>query len=110
MFAEQKVRRRARASPRGGVWRKPNSKLRGDVKEPDLRCGTSGTNWYVTAKSSIGAWDVFFKSGVYVGKVSCLTPGGLHVVQESTYGEAIWHNRHAEVSRGHGSVESGRAI
>lgn len=56
------------------------------------------------------AWGVPYKSGVYAGKVSCLTPGCLHVVQRSTDAEAIWHDRHAEVSRGHSSVGSGSAI
>ncbi len=110
VYAEPKVRRRARASSRGGVWRKPNSKLRGDVQEPDLRCGTPGTSWHVTAKSSICLWGVLYKSGVYAVKVSCLTPGGLHVVQGSTDAEVIQPDRHAEVSRGHSSEGSGKAI
>ena len=38
---------------RGGVWRKPNPKVRGDEQKPDTRCGTPGTSWHVTAKSSI---------------------------------------------------------
>ena len=53
VFVEPKVRRRTRASSRGGVWRKSNPKVRGDEQEPDLRCGTLGTSGHVTAKSSI---------------------------------------------------------
>ena len=75
--AEPKARRRARASPRGGVWRKPNPKARGDEQEPDTRCGTSGTSRHVTAKSSIRGMGVLYKSGVYVRKVTTLTPGDL---------------------------------
>ena len=81
VYVEPKVRRRARASPRGGVWRKPNPKARGDVLEPDLRCGTSGTSWHVTAKSSIHGWGVLYKSGVYARKVVSLTRGDLHAVR-----------------------------
>ncbi len=64
----------------------------------------------MTAKSSIRAWGVLYKSGVYAVKVSCLTPGGLHVVQGSTDAGVIQRDRYAEVSRGHSSVESGEAI
>ncbi len=53
VFAEPKARKRTRASPRGGVWRKSNPKARGDVQEPDSRCGAPGTSGHVTAKSSI---------------------------------------------------------
>ena len=74
---EPKVRRRTRASPRGGVWRKSNPKMRGDEQEPDMRCGTPGTSWHVTAKSSIHGLGVLYKSGAYAWKVLCLTPGGL---------------------------------
>jgi hypothetical protein len=52
--------------------------MRGDVQEPDLRCGTSGTSGHVTTKSSICNWGVLYKSGVYALKVTCLTLGGLH--------------------------------
>ena len=51
--------------------------MRGDVQEPDSRCGTSGTSGHVTTKSSIRNWGVLYKSGVYALKVTCLTPGGL---------------------------------
>lgn len=77
VFVEPKVRRRARASPRGGVWRKPNPKVRGDEQEPDTGCGTPGTSWHVTAKSSIHNWGVLYKSGVYARKVVSLTRGDL---------------------------------
>ena len=61
--------------PRGGVWRKPNPKARGDEQEPDKRCGTSGTSGHVTTKSSIRKWGVLYKSGVYVLNVLYLTLG-----------------------------------
>jgi len=77
-FAEPKARRRARASPRGGVWRKPNPKLRGDEQKPDRRCNALGTSGHVTAKSPIcGSRVHFYKSGVYAVKVTCLTTGDL---------------------------------
>jgi hypothetical protein len=79
--AEPKASERARASPRGGVWRKPNAKLRGDEQEPDTRCDTSGTSGHVTAKSSICIGGVFYKSGVYAVNVSCLTSGDLPAVR-----------------------------
>jgi hypothetical protein len=59
VFAQPKARRRARASPRGGVWRKPNPKMRGDEQEPDTRCGTPGTSGHVTVKSSMRAGVCF---------------------------------------------------
>ena len=65
---------RARASERSG---NPNPKMQGDVQEPDLRCGTSGTSGHVTTKSSIRNWGVLYKSGVYASKVTCLTLGDL---------------------------------
>jgi len=67
----------ARASSRGGVWRKLNPKVRGDGQEPDMRCGTLGTSGHVTTKSSIRNWGVLYKSGIYARKVIRLTPGGL---------------------------------
>ena len=57
--------------------------MQGDVQEPDLRCGTSGTNGHVTMKSSIRNWGVLYKSGVYAQKALCLTPGGLLCVSQS---------------------------
>jgi len=77
-FVEPKGRETARASPRGGVWRKSNPKLRGDEQEPDMRRGTSRTSGHVTAKSDIYEWcDVLCKSGVYAAKETCLTAGDL---------------------------------
>ena len=60
----------------------------------------------MTAKSSIRNWGVLYKSGVYAEKVSCLTPGGLFVVQGGTDREVIYGDRQAEVSRGHSSDNS----
>ena len=87
---------------RGGVWRKPNPKVRGDVQEPDLRCGTSGTSGHVTTKSSIRNRGVLYKSGVYALKVMCLTLGDLYsVLRKKTEGGVIHSDRCAEVSRRH---------
>ena len=77
VFAEPKARRRARASPRGGVWRKPNPKRRGDEPKPDSRRDAPGASGHVTAKPSICGWGAFGKSGVYAAKVTGLTPGDL---------------------------------
>ncbi len=55
--------------------------MRGDEQEPDMRCGTLGTSWHVTAKSSIHDWGVLYKSGVYARKVVSLTRGDLHAVR-----------------------------
>ena len=63
---------------------KPNAKLRGDVQELHLRCGTSGTSWHVTTKSSICDWGVLYKWSVYAVTVQCLTLGGLSIVQGRT--------------------------
>jgi hypothetical protein len=102
-----KDRRRARASSRGGVWRKPNPKMQGDVQEPDLRCGTPGTSGHVTTKSSIRIWGVLYKSGVYALKVTCLTLGdlscalGCRVRRKLAEGRVIDPDRMGEVSRRH---------
>ena len=86
VFAEPKVSEKARALPRGRVWRKPNAKSRGDEQELNMRCevfGASGQSrpreafGSVTAKPSICKRDTFYKLGVYARKVKCLTPGGL---------------------------------
>jgi len=77
VFAEPKVSRRARASPRGGVWRKPNPKLRSDEQKPDKSRDASGASGHVTAKSSLCGWGAFCKSGVYAAQVTGLTPGDL---------------------------------
>jgi hypothetical protein len=58
--AEPKARRRARASPRGGVYRAPNPKLRGDEQKPDMRRGASGASGHVTAKPSICGNKMYF--------------------------------------------------
>jgi hypothetical protein len=46
-----------------------------------MRCGTPGTSGHVTTKSSIRAWGVLYKSGVYARTVLCLTLGDLHAVR-----------------------------
>jgi len=76
--------------------------MQGDVQEPDLRCGTSGTSGHVTTKSSIRNWGVLYKSGIYALKVTCLTLGDLHgVIRIRTEGGVIQPDRCAEVSRRH---------
>ncbi len=83
--------------------------MRDDVQEPDLRCGTPGTSWHVTTKSSIHAWGVLYKSGVHAWKVVCLTLGDLSGVLFGTEAGAIRSDRLAEVSRGHIRYEAGQA-
>jgi len=68
--AEPKIRRRATAAPRGVVGRKPNPKIRDDEEESDIRCDVVGTSEHVIAKSSICRLATFYKSGVYVSKMS----------------------------------------
>jgi hypothetical protein len=76
--------------------------MQGDVQEPDLRCGTSGTSGHVTTKSSIRNRGVLYKSGVYALKATCLTLGDLYsVFGEKTEGGVILPDRCAEVSRRH---------
>jgi hypothetical protein len=126
--AQPKARSRARASPRGGVWRKPNPKMRGDAQEPDTRCGTPGTSGHVTAKSSMRAGVCFITPASRHRKVCVLrrevcmasrskgwmkscgtagTPGGNREhkphpeAMTRTEGGAIPADRQAEVSRGH---------
>ena len=112
MFAKPKVSRRARLTSRGVGWRKSNAKLRGDVQEPDLRCGTFGTSGHVTTKSSICEWGVLYKLGVYAGKVLCLTPGdllcalGFRVRKKLAESKVTLVDRIGEVSRGSSSVGS----
>ena len=66
-----------------------------------MRCDTAETSGHVTAKSSIYAWAVFYKSGTYVMKVQCLTLGGLLGVDGTTEIEAIQFDRLTEISRWH---------
>ncbi len=82
-----KARRRARASSRGGLSRKPHPKARRDVQEPDLRRGKPGTSWHVTAKCSIHERGALYKSGVYARKAMRRTPGDLHGVRRGLRGE-----------------------
>ena len=97
---------RARASSRGGVWRKPNPKTRGDEQEPDTRLGTLGASGHVTIKPSIHSLSVCGKSGVHVSKAMCLTPGGLlcalgsRVRRNLAERRVIGADRTAEVSSG----------
>jgi len=88
----------SRASSRGGVWRKPNPKTRGDEQEPDMRCGTSGASGHVTAKPSIRNWGVLYKSGVYARKALSLTPGDLPCANELAEGRESFPDRMGEVS------------
>ncbi|MBW1702944.1 MAG: hypothetical protein JRJ69_16495 [Deltaproteobacteria bacterium] len=88
--------------------------MRGDVQEPDLRCGTPGTSGHVTIKSSIRNWGVLYKSGVYALKALCLTPGGLscalgcRVRRKLAEGRVIDPDRMGEVSRRHSRrIEAG---
>jgi hypothetical protein len=126
--AQPKARSRARASPRGGVWRKPNPKMRGDAQEPETRGGTPGTSGHVPVKSSMRGGvclinpasthrkfgvlrrEVCMASRSKVGMKWCGTAGkpggnGEHQPQPEamtrTERGAIPADRHAEVSRGY---------
>lgn len=65
-----------------------------------MRCGTSGTSGHVTAKSSVCARGVLYKSGVYAAKALCLTPGGLSAVRASEGSHANWARREPRRSVG----------
>ena len=108
VFAEPKARRRARASPRGGVWRKSNPKARGDVQEPDSRCGTSGTSGHVTAKSSIRK-GVYFINPASTRGTFCVLPWEVFRLSERTGWLVTVTDRPGEVSRGHSSAGAGEA-
>ena len=90
----QEGRRRARASSRGGVWRKPNPKMRGDLsapvcvvrtgrcnaqageQEPDRRCGTPGASWHLSACGAAQA-GVTAKPSLHAG-VCFINPAFTH--------------------------------
>jgi len=65
------IRRRARASSRGGVWRKLNPKMRGDPAERDRLPVTGYEVWYIRDEWARDyevlhpQWGVLYKSGVY---------------------------------------------
>jgi hypothetical protein len=109
VFAEPKARRRARASPRGGVWRKPNPRARGDVQEPDSRCGTPGTSGHVTAKSSIRTGVCFINPASTRGTI-CVLPWEISRLSERTGWRATGTDRPGEVSRGRSSPVAGEAM
>ncbi len=80
VIAEPKARRRARASSRGEVWRKPNPKCAGR---------RTGTGYEVWPTRDERARDrevlhpqrgVLYKSGVFAQNDLCLTLGDLSVV------------------------------
>src|SRR5215475_6183715 len=89
VFAQPKARRRARASSRGGVWRKPNPKMRGDEQEPDRRCGTPGTSGHVTAKSSMRAGVCFINPAPTHRKLWVLPREVSHGPSEMAEGRGI---------------------
>ena len=83
MLAEPKARRRARASPGGGVWRKPNPNARGDEQEPDTRCGTTRDERARDREVLHPQRGVLDTSGVCALNVLGLTLGDLHAVRRS---------------------------
>ena len=64
--------------------------MRGDEQEPDKRCGILGTSGHVTIKSSIHAWSMLYKSGVYASTVTSLTLGGLSYANASRLRLIAW--------------------
>jgi hypothetical protein len=99
---------------RDGVWRKPNPKMQGDVQEPDLRCGTSGTSGHVTTKSSIRIGVCFINPAFMHQKLRVLpweisrTALERRVRGKLAEGRAIDPDRMREVSRRHSRrIETG---
>jgi hypothetical protein len=95
-----------------GFKPKPNPKLRDDGQEPahphaGTGCGTLGASGHVTAKPSIRTGSVLYKSGVYAGKVLCLTPEDLHFATDRRVRGKLAEkavmlpDRRGEVSRGY---------
>ncbi len=109
VFAEPKARKRTRASSRDGVRRKSNPNVRGDVQEPDTRCGTPGTSGHVTAKSSIRR-GVCFINPASTRETLCVLPWEISRLSARTGSRATGSDRPGEVSRGQSSPEAGRAI
>ena len=60
-----------------------------------MRCGTPGTSWHVTTKSSFCDWGVLYKSGVCPWEI-CKVSG-----ESRTERGEIPSDRLVEVSRGH---------
>ena len=109
VFAEPKARRRARASSRGDVWRKPNPNAWGDEQEPDTRCGTPGTSGHVTAKSSIRS-GVCFINPASTRETFCVLPWEISRLSARTGSRATGFDRPGEVSRGQSRLVAGEAI
>ena len=109
VIAEPKARRRARASSRGGVWRKPDPEARGDEQEPDMRCGTPGTSGHVTAKSSIRGGVCFMNPASTRGTI-CVLPWEIARLSVRTGSRATGSERPGEVSRGQSRPVAGGAI
>jgi hypothetical protein len=83
-IAEPKARRRARASPRGGVWRMPNPNARREAQEPDTsgvgprgdllpRVSTQRTSQFKNGRPCPGAPSEGQPSGVAAGTPCPLT-------------------------------------
>jgi hypothetical protein len=75
--------------------------VRGEEHEPDKRCGTLGTSWHGTAKSSIHSGACFINQALMHRRPDDLPREICGMSWERTEGGAILLDRIAEVSRGH---------
>jgi hypothetical protein len=74
--------------------------VRGEEHEPDTRCGTLGTSWHGTAKSSIHSGACFINQVPMHRCYDDLPREVCAVSWHGTEGGGILPNRTAEVSRG----------
>ena len=73
----------------------------GDGQEHEMRCGTVGTSWHATAKSSIHMWLCFINRALMHRRYYGLPRETCGVSWHRTEGGAIPLDRPAEVSRRH---------
>ena len=75
--------------------------MRGEEHEPDTRCGTLGTSWHGTAKSSIHSEACIMNQAPMHRRYDDLPREICSVSWHRTEGGGILPDRTAEVSRGH---------
>jgi hypothetical protein len=83
--------------------------VRGEGHEPDRRCGTVGTSWHATAKSSIHTWLCFINRALMHRRYYGLPREICGVSSWRTEGGVIPPDHLAEVSRGHSRPGAGEA-